>query len=95
MREVELDLDEGADVIMVKPALAYLDIVRQVADVSPVPVASYNVSGEYSMLLAAAEKGWLDRERTVMELLTSLKRAGSDVILTYHAKEAARILEKQ
>lgn len=78
--------------VMVKPALSYLDILRRVADRSPVPVAAYNVSGEYSMVKAAAERGWIDEERTILEILTSMRRAGADVIITYHAKEAARLL---
>jgi porphobilinogen synthase len=92
LHEVQLDLDEGADIVMVKPALAYLDVIRRVKDTFAVPVAAYNVSGEYSMLMAAAERGWLDRERTILEVLTSIRRAGADVILTYHAREAARLL---
>jgi porphobilinogen synthase len=92
LREVELDLEEGADIVMVKPALAYLDIIRRVRDTFGVPVAAYNVSGEYSMLAAAADRGWLDRERTLLEVLTSIRRAGADIILTYHAREAARLL---
>jgi porphobilinogen synthase len=92
LREVALDLDEGADMVMVKPALAFLDVIRRVKDCFEVPVAAYNVSGEYSMLAAAAQNGWLDRERTMLEILTSIKRAGADVILTYHAREAARLL---
>jgi len=90
--EVGLDLDEGADIVMVKPALAYLDVIRRVKDAYRVPVAAYNVSGEYSMLVAAAARGWIDRERTVLEVLTGLKRAGADILLTYHAREAARLL---
>jgi len=90
--EVGLDLDEGADIVMVKPALSYLDVIRRVKDEFRVPVAAYNVSGEYSMVLAAAANGWLDRERTILEVLTSIKRAGADIILTYHAREAARLL---
>ena len=92
LREVALDLEEGADLVMVKPALAYLDVVRRVKDTFGVPVAAYNVSGEYSMLLAAAERGWIDRERAILETLTAIKRAGASIILTYHAREAARLL---
>jgi len=92
LKEVLLDLDEGADMVMVKPALSYLDIIREVKDATDVPVAAYNVSGEYSMVKAAAANGWVDGERVMMEILTSIKRAGADVILTYHAKEAARLL---
>jgi porphobilinogen synthase len=89
--EVGMDIDEGADIVMVKPALAYLDVIRRVKETYGVPLAAYNVSGEYSMLTAAAERGWIDRERTMLELLTSIKRAGADIILTYHAREAARL----
>lgn len=92
LKEVMLDVAEGADIVMVKPALPYLDIVRQVKDATDVPVAAFNVSGEYAMLKAAARNGWLDEERAMMELLTSIKRAGADIILTYHAKDAARLL---
>jgi porphobilinogen synthase len=92
LREVALDLDEGADMVMVKPALAYLDVIRRVKDCFEVPVAAYNVSGEFSMLAAAAQNSWLDRDRTMLEILTSIRRAGADVILTYHAREAARLL---
>jgi len=92
LREVALDLEEGADIVMVKPALAYLDVVLRVKDAFGVPVAAYNVSGEYSMLLAAAERGWIDRERAILESLTSIKRAGASIILTYFAREAARLL---
>ena len=92
LREVGLDLDEGADIVMVKPALPYLDVIRRVKDTFGVPTAAYNVSGEFSMVAAAAEKGWIDREKVVMETLTAIKRAGADIILTYHAREAARIL---
>jgi len=92
MREVALDVEEGADIIMVKPALPYLDIVRRVRDRFDVPVAAYNVSGEYSMLVAAAERGWIDRPRAILETLTCIKRAGADLILTYFAREAARLL---
>ncbi|MFQ5578194.1 MAG: porphobilinogen synthase, partial [Anaerolineae bacterium] len=91
-REVELDLAEGADMIMVKPALPYLDIIRQTRDQCAVPVAAYNVSGEYAMLKAAAANGWLDERNAVLELLTGIKRAGADIILTYHALDAARWL---
>ena len=90
--EVGLDLDEGADIVMVKPALAYLDVISRVKDSFGVPVAAYNVSGEFSMVMAAVEKGWLDRERIILEVLTSIRRAGADIILTYHAREAARLL---
>ena len=90
IREVTLDVGEGADIIMVKPALAYLDVIARVRDEIDLPVAAYNVSGEYAMLKAAAERGWIDHDRAVLETLTSIKRAGADMILTYHAKEAAR-----
>ena len=93
--EVELDIAEGADFVMVKPAMAYLDIVREVADMSPVPVAAYQVSGEYAMLQAAAQNGWLDLEAVMMESLTSIKRAGADQILTYFATDAARVLGRR
>ena len=89
LRELELDLAEGADLVMVKPAMAYLDILRQVADVSPVPVSAYQVSGEYAMVEAAAANGWIDRDRTILETLTSIRRAGAAQILTYWAVEAA------
>jgi porphobilinogen synthase len=92
LREVELDLDEGADIVMVKPALAYLDIIRRVADAVTVPVAAYQVSGEYAMVEAAAGHGWLDRDRAIMETLTAIRRAGADIILTYWAAEVARRL---
>ncbi len=92
MKETELDIAEGADIIMVKPALAYLDVVRQVRDSIDHPVATYNVSGEYSMVKAAAQKGWIDEKRIVLETLTSMKRAGADIIITYHAMDAARWL---
>jgi porphobilinogen synthase len=93
LREVELDLAEGADAIMIKPALAYLDVLRAAAEASPVPVAAYNISGEYAMVEAAAANGWLDRERTILEVLTSIRRAGADMILTYWAAEAAPWLD--
>ena len=92
LREVASDLEEGADLVMVKPALAYLDVIRRVKDAFGVPVAAYNVSGEYSMLLAAAQRGWIDRERAILETLTGIKRAGASILLTYHAREAARLL---
>jgi porphobilinogen synthase len=92
LREVLLDVDEGADIVMVKPALAYLDIIARVAQSVPVPVAAYQVSGEYAMVEAAAANGWLDRDRVIMETLTAIRRAGADVILTYWATEAARRL---
>ncbi len=90
LRELALDLEEGADLVMVKPATAYLDVLRAVAEVSTVPVAAYQVSGEYSMVEAAAANGWLDRDRTILETLTSIRRAGADVVLTYWATEVAR-----
>jgi porphobilinogen synthase len=94
VREALLDVSEGADMVMVKPALGYLDVVRRVRDAVDVPVAAYNVSGEYSMVEAAAANGWLDRERTILEVLTSIRRAGADVVLTYWAAEAARLLDR-
>jgi porphobilinogen synthase len=90
VREARADVDEGADMVMVKPALAYLDIIRRVRDAVEVPVAAYNVSGEYSMVKAAAEKGWIDEARVVDEMLLAMRRAGADFILTYFAREAAR-----
>jgi porphobilinogen synthase len=93
LREVRLDLDEGADIVMVKPALAYLDIIRAVRDAVDVPVAAYNVSGEYAMLHAAARNGWLDLERVVRETLLSIRRAGADLIVTYHARDIAHALD--
>lgn len=92
LREVALDIEEGADIVMVKPALPYLDIIYQVKQQFNLPVAAYNVSGEFSMIKAAAQLGWLDGERAMMESLTSIKRAGADLILTYFAKEAAKVL---
>ena len=92
MREVELDIEEGADIVMVKPALSYMDVIYRVKNEFNMPVAAYNVSGEFSMLKAAAEKGWIDGPRVMMEILTSIKRAGADIIITYHAVEAANIL---
>ena len=93
LREVALDLAEGADLVMVKPALAYLDIIRRVKDRFGVPVAAYNVSGEFAMVKAAAQKGWIDERRVALEILTSIKRAGADMILTYFARDAARWLK--
>jgi porphobilinogen synthase len=92
MREVRLDIEEGADIIMVKPALPYLDIIYRVKQTFDLPVAAYNVSGEYAMIKAAAQQGWIDGERVMLEALLSIKRAGADMILTYFAKEAARLL---
>jgi porphobilinogen synthase len=92
LHEVELDLAEGADMVMVKPALAFLDILWRVKEMSPVPVGAYNVSGEYAMVKAAEERGWIDGRAIMMEILHSIKRAGADFILTYHAREAARLL---
>jgi porphobilinogen synthase len=94
VREALLDVAEGADLVMVKPALGYLDVVRRVRDAVDVPVAAYNVSGEYAMVEAAAENGWIDRERAVLEVLTSIRRAGADVVLTYWAVEAARLFSR-
>jgi porphobilinogen synthase len=92
LKEVALDLEEGADMVMVKPALPYLDVIRRVRDAFDVPVGAYNVSGEYAMVKAAAANGWLDERRTVLEILTGIQRAGADIILTYHAKDIARWL---
>ncbi len=92
MREIELDLDEGADMIMVKPAMPYLDIIRQARDRFDVPLGAYQVSGEFSMLMAAIQNNWLDRDRAILESLTSIRRAGADFMLTYFAKDAARLL---
>jgi porphobilinogen synthase len=94
LREVELDIEEGADIVMVKPALPYLDIIRQVKDTFDRPVAAYNVSGEYSMIKAAAERGWVDEQRVMMETLMAIRRAGADIILTYFAKDAALLLQE-
>ena len=92
LREISLDLDEGADVVMIKPALCYLDVISRVRDTFDVPIAAYNVSGEYAMVIAAVEKGWLDKDRAMMEMLLSIRRAGADMILTYFAKDAAAYL---
>jgi porphobilinogen synthase len=93
LREVALDLEEGADMVMVKPALPYLDVIRQVRDRFDVPVAAYNVSGEYAMVKAAAQNGWIDEQRVVLEIMTSIQRAGASIVLTYHAKDLARWLK--
>ncbi|HLB94898.1 MAG TPA: porphobilinogen synthase, partial [Nitrospiria bacterium] len=94
LREVALDIEEGADIIMVKPALAYLDIIHRVRTAFPVPVAAYSVSGEFAMIKAAGKLGWLDADRAMLETLVAIRRAGADLILTYFAKEAARLLKK-
>ncbi len=94
VREALADVAEGADLVMVKPALAYLDVVRRVRDAVDVPVAAYNISGEYAMVEAAAQRGWIDREAAILETLTSIRRAGADVVLTYWAAEAARLLRR-
>jgi porphobilinogen synthase len=93
LREALLDVQEGADMVMVKPALPYLDVVRRVKDATHLPVAAYNVSGEYAMLKAAAAAGYLDERAAVLEALTSIRRAGADIVITYHAKDAARWLQ--
>ena len=92
MREIELDIEEGADMIMVKPARPYLDLIAQARQRFDVPIAAYQVSGEFSMIMAAARNGWIDQERAMMESLTSIRRAGATIILTYFAKDAARLL---
>ena len=92
LREVEADIDEQADIVMVKPALAYLDVIRRVRERTDLPLAAYNVSGEYSMLKAAIHYGWLEEERVILETLTAIRRAGADILITYHAKEAAQWL---
>jgi porphobilinogen synthase len=94
LREVEMDIEEGADVVMVKPALPYLDVICRVKDEFEVPVAAYNVSGEFSMLHAAARNDWLDLEKVMMESLIGIRRAGADIILTYFARDAAKVLAK-
>ena len=94
LREVALDVAEGADMVMVKPALAYLDLIRQARDRFDLPLAAYNVSGEYSMIKAAARNGWIDEERIAMEVLTGIKRAGADLIITYFAKDVCRWLDR-
>jgi porphobilinogen synthase len=92
VREAVLDVEEGADVVMVKPALPYLDVIARVRDAVEVPVAAYNVSGEYAAVKAAGERGWLDERAVVLEALTGIRRAGADIIVTYHAKDAAQWL---
>jgi porphobilinogen synthase len=92
MREIELDIEEGADMIMVKPAMPYLDIIRQARDRFDLPIGAYQVSGEFSMLVAAIQNGWLDRDRAILESLTAIRRAGADFMLTYFAREAAKLL---
>ena len=92
LREVELDIEEGADIVMVKPAMAYLDVIARVKAEFGVPTAAYHVSGEYAMLKAAARNGWIDEPRAMMETLTAIRRAGADIIITYYAREAARVL---
>jgi porphobilinogen synthase len=94
LREVDLDIAEGADVVMVKPALAYLDVIRQVRDHCTLPIAAYNVSGEFSMIKAAAQQGWIDERRIVMEVLTGIRRAGADMIITYFAPDVAQWLQE-
>jgi porphobilinogen synthase len=94
VREAHMDIEEGADIIMVKPGLPYLDIVRDMRNEFTLPLAVYNVSGEYSMVKAAAQQGWIDEERVVMETMMSFKRAGANLILTYHAKDVARMLKR-
>jgi len=95
LREVELDLEEGADIVMVKPAMSYLDVIWRVKSTFGVPTAAYHVSGEYAMLKAAARNGWIDEPRAMMEALTSIRRAGADMVITYYAREAARALALQ
>jgi porphobilinogen synthase len=92
VREAKLDVDEGADILMVKPALPYLDLIRRIKDETSMPLAAYNVSGEYSMVKAAAAAGYMDEQTTVLEILTAIRRAGADIIITYHAKDAAKWL---
>ena len=94
IKEAQADVDEGAEILMVKPALSYLDIIRDLKNNFDLPIAAYNVSGEYSMIQAAGQNGWIDREKVMMETLLSIKRAGADIIITYFAKEAAKLLNK-
>ena len=95
LRECAIDIDEGADIIMVKPALAYLDLIREAADTFDYPVAAYNVSGEYAMVKAAAANGWIDERRVVMEIILGIKRAGANIIITYHALDVAGWLDEE
>ena len=95
LREIEADIAEGADIVMVKPALAYLDIIARARERFDLPIAAYNVSGEYAMVKAAAAQGWLDERRSALEMLTAIKRAGADIIITYYAKDAARWLAER
>ena len=92
IKETLMDVEEGADIVMVKPALSYLDIIREVKNAVDIPVSAYNISGEYAMVKAAAEKGWIDENKAIIEILTSIKRAGADLIATYFAKDAVRLL---
>jgi len=92
MREIALDIQEGADIVMVKPGLPYLDIIRRARERFDLPIATYNVSGEYAMVKAAAHNGWIDEDRIILEILTAFKRAGADLVLTYFARDAARLL---
>ena len=92
MREIEMDIEEGADIVMVKPALAYLDVIARAKERFNHPIAAYNVSGEFSMVKAAAANDWLDEEQATLEILTAIKRAGADIIISYHSKEVAKIL---
>jgi porphobilinogen synthase len=94
IKEVELDIMEGADIVIVKPALSFLDVISQIKEISNIPVACYNVSGEYSMVKAAAEKGWLEHDEAMMEMLLSMKRAGADIIITYFSLDAAKLIKQ-
>jgi len=95
VKEATLDIEQGADMVMIKPAVAYLDVIRRIKDISPVPVTAYHVSGEYAMIKAAAEKGWLNEEEAMVEVLTSIKRAGADLIATYFVKDIIKILNSK
>jgi porphobilinogen synthase len=92
LKEIAMDIQEGADIVMIKPALAYLDVIVRARRMFNVPIAAYQVSGEYSMIEAAARQGWIDRERTILEATTAIQRAGADILITYYAQELARIL---